>query len=166
MTEIRFIGVDPGLNHPAIAVLDERKSILFTTRFNSRPDDPVPKKLHDSTLHFVSFYSGFMSANQDYHVAVELPERQDSIRGQKCIDRNDFVKLCMSAGVLVNLFQGFGRVVKVHLFSPSQWKGQVPKAVTKSRLLGHYGADEIMPLSDDEVDAVALARYLVDHYAP
>lgn len=163
--EKRFIGIDPGLNHPALAVLDENKTILFTTRYNSKAIHSVPEKLHEAVLHFVSFYSAFMSAGQEYHVAVELPERQDSIRGQKCIDRNDFVKLCMSCGVLTNLFQGMGQVKKVHLFSPSQWKGQVPKAVTKSRLMAHYGAEEVFLLSEDEIDAVALARYLVDNYA-
>lgn len=160
----RFIGIDPGLNHPALAILDENKVILATSRYNSKPAHSVPEKLHEAMLHFVSFYAAFMVTDTEYYVALELPEHQTSIRGQKCIDRNDFVKLCMSAGVLTNLFQGMGQVKKVYLFSPIQWKGQVPKAVTRSRLMSNYGADEIVGLTDDEVDAVALARYLVDHY--
>lgn len=160
----RFIGVDPGINNPALTVIGQDKELLHSIKFHAKPAHSIPEKLHESILHFVSFMSTLYTPQIEFHVAIELPEHQDSIRGQKCIDRNDFVKLCMSAGALANLFQGMDWIKKVHLFSPSQWKGQVPKRVTRKRMEDVYGLAPIAELSDDQVDALALARYLSDSY--
>lgn len=79
------------------------------------------------------------------------------------MDRNDFVKLCMSTGVICSVVNGLDWIKEIKLFTPIQWKGQVPKSVTRNRMIQTYGLDAIQNLSDDEVDALGIANYLISH---
>ena len=168
MTITRFIGIDPGINHPALAVIDHSGEIVRTAKHNSKPQHSISEKLHYARDWFAGEFSAMATANlntAEYQVVIELPEHQNSVRGAKCIDRNDFVKLCMSAGMLTVLFKSFTSVKEVALLTPSQWKGQVPKSITKKRMIEIYGLDRIDFRSDDEIDALALARFHLEHYA-
>jgi hypothetical protein len=59
------------------------------------------------------------------------------------------------------------RASNITLWTPQQWKGSVPKNITKNRFVNYFGepAEKLVRiLSDDVVDAIMIARYWLQLY--
>lgn len=161
----RFIGIDSGINHPAIAVIGEGSELLLVDKCKVDLKSSIQDKLRQISNYFQLLSSKIYTVNTQFICAIELPQWQDSIRGQKCIERNDFVKLCVSVGTIFSSLIHFDHIDKIDLVPPIEWKGQVPKRITRNRLVEVYGLPAISELSDDEVDALGIARYVQMKYA-
>ncbi len=71
------------------------------------------------------------------HLVVEVPQVYQRGKG----DQNDLLLLALSAGAIAASFvENYD--IEVHGYLPAQWKGQVPKDITKRRVLEELFEEE------------------------
>jgi hypothetical protein len=76
-------------------------------------------------------------------VVIEFPEFQASASRMMGWKTGSLQRLTFLVGVLVGMFPATWRI---QLVTPSQWKGQLPKAVVEHRMARDYGAATIRRL--------------------
>jgi len=154
-----YLGVDTGLVNPAFVLLSETEDkIVWSTRCKIPTEFSLDKRLNllqeavrDIIGDIVFIYKG-----TDFSVVIERPEFQT--RGMKRPE--DTFKLAFSFGVIFGALSNSYFASEITSITPSQWKGQLPKAITKKRMIAVFGEDAVKRLSHDEVDALALAYKL------
>lgn len=77
-----------------------------------------------------------LSERDTSRVVIELP--QVYVRSRSKGDPNDLIQLAACVGAIAQAF----RHVPVHIFKPSEWKGQVPKLVMIERIKERLSPDE------------------------
>jgi len=164
-----YIGIDPSINGNAFALLDPEHNILIPHKFNVKTGSKDwIDKLRLNFIDFSVFISA-MAAIDIHHasvkpfIVVEQPEKQNSAKGKHAYETNKYVKLCAAFGATI---VGIGQYMhpKLHTLwtpTPSQWKGQVPKAITQKRMLRNYGHwhPALESKTHDEFDALGLADW-------
>lgn len=93
-------------------------------------------------------------------VILEKPSFMAGVGGTMVARSGDLVKLCMLTGMLIHAARQTNCLVKLVL--PTQWKGQLPKDVTKKRVLDILGINhQTMNLkhSDHAFDAVGIGLW-------
>lgn len=96
------------------------------------------------------------------HFASEWPTYFNSTKGRLAATQNFTVGLASMVGYLAGQYN-----FKAHhmaLWTPMQWKGTVPKYVTRKRFVQAFHPVSIAErkartLSDDTIDAIMIARY-------
>lgn len=165
-----ILAVDPGITRPAIAIINDRfgSEHVYTCDFRvlkGALDFPFRLEiLRQKVQGFIDRnYTRFISAYDRAFLVIEQPEHHNSLKGKKAEERGDIVKLSMTAGLFFTLFSGAHNFESRIFLTPSKWKGQVPKSVTRSRMEQLYGSDVVSAkMSDDEVDALGLASFLYE----
>jgi hypothetical protein len=95
------------------------------------------------------------------HIAAEWPMFFGNTRGHIAASQDYTLGLAgMAAGIIAWFRLPASNVT---LLTPAQWKGSVPKEVTRTRLEEAFGANS-KGLSDDEVDAIGIAEFWLKIY--
>jgi hypothetical protein len=95
------------------------------------------------------------------YIVAEQPCWMPSVKGRTAAALDYTIHLAqMNAGVIA-----WFRLPASHitLLTPGQWKGNVPKKVTRRRLEKAFNTD-LSDRSDDEVDAIGLGVYWLQHH--
>jgi hypothetical protein len=166
-----YIGIDPSLNEPGFALLIPNKQII-TNRLNNRGKELEKyTKLGIESYKILKDFSSVIPSGNKVFVGIEYPNYQDSLKGKKCIETGSLIKLAISAGLILDqvfklqIIHEHYLTIQIKLISPIEWKGQVPKKITKDRMKKKYGnLKDFSFLSDDEVDAIGIADYLYETY--
>jgi hypothetical protein len=99
------------------------------------------------------------------HFASEWPTFFNSTKGYLAATQNYTVGLASMVGYLAGQFNF--KAAHITLWTPLQWKGSVPKYVTRNRFVQYFGepAEKLAQrLSDDVIDAIMIARYWLSLY--
>lgn len=158
-----ILALDPSINRTGIVFLNFNGEILSIGSIRTK-GSTLPEKvcsLCDELDHRIALS---MTTSNTLHVIIEQPEKQVSLKGTTSYERNDFVKLCTAFGALLAMVFQLGIPSdRIYLMTPSQWKGQVPKAITKKRMQTAFPELNINELNHDEIDALALAKVLYEN---
>jgi hypothetical protein len=95
------------------------------------------------------------------HLVAEWPQFFPSVKGRTAACQDYTIGLAgMAAGIV-----GWFRLPasRVTLWTPTQWKGSMPKAVTRKRVEMVFQSD-LRALGDDEIDALGLAVCWLKRY--
>jgi hypothetical protein len=95
------------------------------------------------------------------HLCVEWPMFFGSARGHVAAALDHTIGLAAMAAGIIGWFQL--PPSQVSCLTPNQWKGSVPKDVTRSKLEKAFNGDS-SELSDDEVDAIGIAVFWLSDY--
>jgi hypothetical protein len=95
------------------------------------------------------------------HLVMEWPTFFGGMRGKIAASCDHTINLAGMAAGIIAWFRL--PAANVSLLTPAQWKGSVPKEVTRRRLEKAFRVDS-SKLSDDEVDAIALAEFWLKAY--
>lgn len=89
-------------------------------------------------------------------VICEMPEEWQSAKGQAALQSGNIRKLVY----LVGLIGGRVDTTKASYYTvePSKWKGQVPKEITRARIIRAYGP-RFKEESEDTIDALGIGRW-------
>lgn len=158
-----IIGVDPGLVKPAVVFLSENKTILEVVSPLRAFEGESLEGRYSQLAKFEWRLPSWMivTADEPIDVVIEYPQYLKSLKGQKSADRQDLTKLCFAAGILFASLKRQYPFAAFFLYTPMEWKGQVPKKVTKQRMIKLYTDSMVKYLTEDAIDALALATY---HY--
>lgn len=99
------------------------------------------------------------------HFASEWPTFFNSTKGYIAATQNFTVGLASMVGYLAGQFNF--KADNMTLWTPMQWKGTVPKYVTRNRFIqtfGKPGEKQARILSDDIIDAIMIAKYWLTLY--
>jgi hypothetical protein len=116
-----LISIDPGVWACAWAVFQEG---VLKNAGNERFPSSLPKTIQNAA----SWFGGIFAWETYEKLVIEYPQVYQG-RFQKG-DPNDLIDLSIIVGGIVGSFEG---AQGVDLVKPAQWKGQVPKRVTKTR---------------------------------
>ncbi len=164
-----YVGIDPGINNPALVVLEKRDDLLpeivyhkpFKLKTEKLPLESRLVILWNDFQEIRSLLEAMIDHNnvKETFVYIEYPDYEQSNRGQKAAETGGLGKLVLSAGVAFSVFiRLVNRSELLKLIRPIQWKGQVPKPVTRKRMEEKYALQN-GHLTDDEIDALGLADY-------
>jgi Holliday junction resolvasome RuvABC endonuclease subunit len=95
------------------------------------------------------------------HLVVEWPMFFGSARGRIAAAQGGTINLAGMAAGIIAWFRL--PASNVSLLTPVQWKGSVPKDVVRQRLEQAFAGNSCN-LSDDEVDAIALAEFWLKNH--
>ena len=145
------LSVDPGLNGTGIAVwygggfwLNTKMPAPISVEVISIPT--VVKKQPLEWYERADLYMNRLVpylANAD-ELWVEFPLFFDDAGGHMVAKKGDLAKLTAYVGMLMNQCTHYG--VAYHLFTPNEWKGQMPKDLVERRLktfLGQAACDRL-----------------------
>ena len=146
----KIIAFDPGTTKSGIAVMqrnnDGKINVLFYDKLVAKGPDAI-QRCWDIKEQFKKVYAGY----KPDIVVVEYPQ-VISAEGRFAAARN--------SGRITVLFHLCGMIhalvgKKFEHYTPTKWKGNVPKHITAKRVFKHY---EIIA-SEDEMDAIALGDW-------
>jgi hypothetical protein len=127
-----LLACDFGIRHTAYAVFLDRR--LNSAGLVKSPNQkPVPEPL-DDWLAMARAVTDFLSLGTFGEVVIERFQVYPHSKG----DPNDLLTLSGVAGAVVGHYRGS----KVTSYLPRQWKGQVPKHVTESRVTRALAVEE------------------------
>lgn len=164
-----YVGIDPGINNPALVIVEanhvSKPKMIFHRALKLKTAHlPLENRLFILWNDFMDVKAmiEFMIEDNKINetaVYIEYPDYEQSNRGQKAAETGGLGKLILSAGVAFTVFiRLVARSELLKLIRPIQWKGQVPKPVTRKRMEEKYELQEGL-LTDDEIDALGLADY-------
>ena len=95
------------------------------------------------------------SLGPTHNLVIEWPQFQPGRRGLAAARGGDTLKLAFLCGAI------FGRTPNhnIHLITPAEWKGSLPKRVTASRCQREYGLSGRQEIDNNWIDAVMLASW-------
>jgi hypothetical protein len=96
------------------------------------------------------------------HLVAEQPTFFGSIKGRIAAQQDHTIRLGQMVAGIAGLFKF--PPSRIALYTANQWKGSVPKRVTKHRLQKAFPDVDASQLPDDEVDAVMLAVFWLTGY--
>jgi len=160
-----YLGIDPSINGNAYCLMDPTNKTITTHKFSAPKNKR--KDILDRLYLCYNDLTTFIAMNKYIHATrivcvIEQPEKQTSERGTIAHETNKYVKLCAAFGATVASTQQ-RKFHTVLLATPSQWKGQVPKSITKKRMIKRYGTwvpfGSLERKTHDEIDAIGLADW-------
>ena len=158
-----IIGIDPGLNHPAIACIHDYGDINRFIKIDPNQKASLItryRQLNNEIRDSLDIIETTSPENHFYFI-IEMPQFFNTSKGSKTAERQDLSKLCTSFGIILANVLRITPETNVKLITPIEWKGNLPKRITRKRMEAIYG--DLSHRSDDEVDALALARYAYDN---
>lgn len=90
-------------------------------------------------------------------LVIELPEVWNNNKSANSYDSQSLIKLSISVGYYAGIMG-----CKFIFIPAKQWKGQLPKLVTKNRMIKKYNLPNNLPF--DVYDAIGLGDYYVDKH--
>ena len=156
-----MISIDPGVGGTGYAVWEQ--SEVFTTA----------NLLTFGTLHFKTGQTEWLEKAQTItglleHLmaehplkmfVIEYPNFMQGSGGRMVAASGDLVKLSVLTGMLINV--GSRQCRTIRLVSPNEWKGQLPKSVTASRIKRTMGwtSKQTLKPSDHALDAIGIGLW-------
>lgn len=159
---MKIVAIDPSINDVGWAVVDGLQRSESGVWDNSKADwkwghwliqgISLPYKLREIVEWMIIEFDG-MNPEEDWLV-LEWPAFFGSPKGQAAAKQGHTINL---AGV-VGYIAGFFRMLpqNTHLVTANQWKGNVPKEITRMRLFKALGQKQIYKVNHNAVDAVML----------
>lgn len=140
MSRVKLISIDPGLRACAVAAFDAHHKLIFAGLSQPVVSESKALIVHQ-TVHFTDELLRYRlnDARIGSRAVIELPQTYKG-RAAKG-DGNDLISVALVVGGLTWLCGRSGIIVDyVH---PHDWKGSVPKSVTKQRVLKRLSAEEL-----------------------
>lgn len=159
-----IIGIDPGLNHPALACIDDLGNLKRSIRIDPRQKEQLItryRQLNNEMRDVLDIIENTVEPCTNFYFIIEMPQFFNTSKGSKTAERQDLSKLCTAFGIILANVLRITPETNVKLITPIEWKGNLPKRITRKRMETIYG--DLSDSSDDEVDALALARYAYDN---
>lgn len=158
LANTRWISVDPGTQGIGIAVWDGNRLAHSNSYSGRQSDNWLERSLSAvSKMHVPS--SSEIYRGIDY-LFFELPFTANNASTAK----QDVVKLCISAGIVINKFYSLNRTLPVPI-PVQEWKGQLKKQESTRRIKNMMA--EVMPdyqtttKADHELDAIGLGLHII-----
>lgn len=149
-----ILAVDPSINSCGYAVFENNQispilyNIISSKSLNTQDFEYIAK----SRAMFEKVRT-IQSQFKDCKIILEVPEYRKSAYIAR--ESDAIVKLSFVCGMISSL-------ENVHHYTPSQWKGQVPKEVMRKRLANYITDIDIMHIKQhDVVDAIGLGYYYI-----
>lgn len=114
----------------------------------------------ERTRMIVTDLSNLTRPNPPDTVVIELPEAWGTPKGIRASTSGAVSKLAFAVGAI--WYWSLGVAHRVYLLTARQWKGQIPKSVTRKRLL--TACLITSEASPDEADAVGLLEFFTHKY--
>lgn len=159
---MHIIGIDPSINTTGIAILKKGPPLEIFTKEIKTPGLSIQERISKFQLEYRMFMQVVPHHTGLVKVVIEQPEYHTGLTGQMAVERGDIVKLCTAFGAWLQIVCSEISYMDIHLATPSKWKGQVPKNITRKRLLDKYPkfALELKAATHNEIDALGLADWL------
>lgn len=153
---LRILAIDPSMNRIGWALFEIEPDRDFDSLSNwsygawSPPAQGRAKILAQIKAHF-------SKANAD-HLVCELPTFFDSEKGRIAAKSGYTIDL----GLVIGTIYGIVPSSRLFLYTPTQWKGSVPKRVTQSKFKRVFKVSNIGSMAHDTIDAIMLLRFHVE----
>ena len=162
-----IVGIDTGLVHPAISIIDDSGEFIDSFKIDPSTKTSLQHRFTSLSYHIRNAISKILDHQKfplylHTQIVIEMPGFQSSLKGQKSAERQDLSKLCASFGCILTIFLEFFTPDQISLVTPIEWKGQVPKKVTRMRMKQRYG-ELVDSLSSDQVDGLGIAVYYYEN---
>lgn len=137
----RIVGIDPSIRFMGIAILRGSSGKLLTYTLLVGPRGPKNTWISRAArcVDMVQEWWGSRKKAMDIRTSlfvIEMPQVFGSRRGRRGLQTESVQKLYYLVGRLTEWVEGHGGdVLLVH---PSKWKGQVPKQITRRRVLRRH----------------------------
>lgn len=152
----RMISVDPGVGGTGVAVWKGSK--LYESATLHSYLEIWERKAFEIADEFLRRYVEPFKAHT---IVLEKPAFMAGAGGTMVARSGDLVKLCLLTGMLVQAARQ--KETEIRLVLPTQWKGQLPKDVTKRRVieaLGYENQTMSAKHSDHAFDAVGIGLWV------
>lgn len=155
----KIVSIDPGLEKVALAIWDPADNFSLEYACLTRCEHPVGMERAQKWLEMASCVQAELHERlgSPLDLVVEIPQVYPGVRNE---DPNDLIDL---AGVLGAIIGALGNVSVEWSPKPREWKGQLPKKVTKQRVDAKLVASEkasilwpIQSLAHNVYDAIHL----------
>jgi len=150
---IKVLAIDPSVNHLGWAIMEPGNIVQSgTINASSVCTAGVVKRIHrmidelDTEIVRTTFDM----------IVIERPQTWGSFKSQASRGSGDLQLLTLIVGALAYWACIIVGVDSVNLIKVTEWKGQLPKNVTRERMVKKYGC---MLGSDHESDAVGIGDY-------
>lgn len=161
---MRILAVDPSVNNVGLALYDTE-----TKRLQTHTHHPPNRKgkggetqemSHMMAGVFRFIYISLLQGKKIDKLVVEYPNWQGSERGLIAAQQGYTLDLAFIAG---HLASSFGLTPSnIYLPTPSQWKGNAPKAATQARVQRMFGT---LQIDEHAYDAVGMIMWLMKQLA-
>lgn len=172
-----LISIDPGTKYTGYAVLKtprvENGREMFLSQYGlltpggDRPDWTIRARMIAAKIQQL-----FMQIEPN-RLVIEWPEFQSGQRGYDAARQGSTLKLAGFCGFLLAVWDLYGARMRQEqrpvvidmpaLITPSQWKGEVPKPVTQSRVNEKFGLELKNGIEWNCSDAIGLGAWAVEH---
>jgi len=150
---IRMMSVDPGLGGTGISVWSGKRLESATVITAPRGEEWDVRAIWYAQAVYDKAVNEVVS-----DVVIEMPQYMQSAGGQLTARANSLVKLTTLVGCM--LFALSDEERRVHLITPTKWKGQLPKPAMVKRIQARIpkACARIMPMTH-AWDAIGLGLY-------
>ncbi len=150
---MRVLAIDPSVNHIGWAIMEPGHIIRGGT-INAPPMRKAEEVERISWI--IDLLDTTVLSTPFDNIVIERPETWGSYKSQASRGSGDLQLLTLVVGALMYWAYTTVGAVDVHLIKVTEWKGQLPKSVTRERMEKKYGC---RLGTDHESDAVGIADY-------
>lgn len=144
-----WMTIDPGLSGTGYAVFDKRRLIIYGNLYSKQKTFKAKARELSRRLAFIERDRGSIS------VWCEWPSNfMGSKKGIAALHSNSLLKLSFLIGQIC------ARIHGVNLLPVQQWKGQLPKEVTRARAERFFG---MKGFKSHAADAVGMGQYIIEN---
>jgi hypothetical protein len=159
---MKIVSIDPSINDVGWCVVDGLQRDEDGVWDNSKVDwqwghwkirgNSLTYKLREIVEWMILSFDG-LDADEDWLV-LEWPAFFGSARGQVAAQQGHTINLAGVDGYIAGFFRLPPQ--NIHLVTANQWKGNLPKEITRKRFFHALGQKEIFKINHNTVDAVML----------
>lgn len=91
-------------------------------------------------------------------LVIEYPTFQSSIKGQIAAQKGYTIDLGCVCGFIIGCFPEVDPL-NIHLYTPMQWKGTMPKSATTAAYRRIFGARLLVGVEQDAIDATMMLHW-------
>lgn len=154
---MRILAIDPGLRNMGWAVLETANLLQYglIKAQSAHKDEPWVKR----ALRASGEVGGLIDEWRPERLACEMPVELQSYKGRAALASGAVRKLAFLVGVIGGLARARG--INFTIYEPMQWKGNVPKEITRKRVLRRY--PDVPPDTDHNIiDAIGIGMHHIE----
>ncbi len=158
-----LICIDPGLRHCGVALFNVNGELIRAKLIKN-----TEKKLRGPEAHrqMAQAVARYVERWEGTQLILEYPRVYPNHSNKRAEDPNDLLELAgVDAAIACILRTLYDEPLAAKHYFPSEWKGQVPKAIMTQRILGRLTDEEKFEMESQDhntIDAIGLGLYFLN----
>jgi len=151
-----ILAIDPSILSLGYAIFEGEKLLKSGTVVEESSKESLEDRICRMIEHLQDVFKEGIPICKLETCVIEKPQLWGAYKSVASMHSGSLLGLHVLVGALY--WWGSAKFQNCHLIPVSEWKGQLPKRVTKARVEKLYG---IICTTDDESDAVGLGSYFI-----